>query len=44
MEYKDNYSKTSSIIIMHYYRNEPALNDNSVTTNFPDNKCASFKF
>ena len=38
MEYSDNYLKTSSIIIMHYYRNEPGLNANSVTTDFPDNK------
>ena len=45
LEYSDIYSKTSESL-WHYYKDEPALNDNNVTIDFPadNNNNHSFKF
>ena len=37
IEYSDNYLKASGRL-WQFYRHEPALNDNNVITDFPDNK------
>ena len=44
IEYSDKYLKISGIL-WQYYRDEPALNDNGVIVDFPDDTDnASFKF
>ena len=42
IEYSDNYSKISGSL-WQYYRDEPALDNNGASVNFPGNS-ASFKF